>query len=166
MTVPDRASEAEMHRTFMRRAIELAESGMKAGSGGPFGAVVVRDGVIIGEGHNEVVTGCDPTAHAEMVAIRRACAKLGVFHLEGCVIYTSCEPCPMCLSAIYWAHLDKVYWAASHLDAAEAGFDDAFLYRELPLSMEERSMTFERMMASESRLVFEEYMAMEGRIQY
>lgn len=157
---------ADQHRRFMQRAIDLAEKGMTAGCGGPFGAVIVRDGEIVGEGHNEVVSGCDPTAHAEMVAIRRACATLGVFHLEGCVIYTSCEPCPMCLSAIYWAHLDKVYWAASHIDAAEAGFDDALLYRELPRTMEEREMAFERLMPGESRLIFEEYMALEGRIQY
>lgn len=165
MAAQDEAA-AEQHRRFMRRAIGLAEEGIRKGSGGPFGAVIVRDGQIVGEGHNEVVAGCDPTAHAEMVAIRRAAAALGVFHLEGCVIYTSCEPCPMCLAAIYWAHLDKVYWAASHGDAAEAGFDDAFLYRELPLPMAERRLPFEQLMAEDSRKVFEEYMALEGRIQY
>lgn len=156
------------HARFMARAVALAEEGMRKGAGGPFGAVIVEagTGTIVGEGHNEVVAGCDPTAHAEMVAIRRASAALKVFHLAGCVIYTSCEPCPMCLAAIYWAHLDKVFWAASHADAAEAGFDDSFLYGELPLPMAERRLPFERLLAEDSRKVFEQYMAMEGRIQY
>lgn len=162
------AGQAADHARFMRRAIDLAEAGIRTHAGGPFGAVIVEtaSGRIVGEGHNEVVAGCDPTAHAEVVAIRRACATLERFHLEGCVIYTSCEPCPMCLAAIYWAHLDKVFWAAGHEDAAEAGFDDSFLYGELPLPMADRRLPFERLMADDSRKIFEEYMALEGRIQY
>ncbi len=154
------------HRRFMQRAIDLAAEGMRAGAGGPFGCVIVKDGVIVGEGHNEVVTGCDPTAHAEVVAIRRAAQVLGRFHLEGCVAYTSCEPCPMCLAALYWAHVEKVFYAADRHDAAVAGFDDASLYRELLLPMGERELPFGRLMGEESRKVFEQYMALEGRVPY
>lgn len=157
---------ADDHRRFMRRAIELAHEGMSKGAGGPFGCVIVRDGTIVGEGHNEVVAGCDPTAHAEVVAIRRACKDLGEFHLEGCVVYTSCEPCPMCLAALYWAHVEKIWYAADKLDAAAAGFDDEFLYKELPLPMPDRQIPFERLLPEDSRKVFEQYMALEGRVPY
>jgi guanine deaminase len=115
---------------FMREAIRLSLEKMRGGFGGPFGAVVVRNGEIISRGWNQVTTAQDPTAHAEVVAIREACQTLKTFQLGGCEIYASCEPCPMCLGAIYWARLDKLYFAGSRLDAAEAGFDDAFLYQE------------------------------------
>ncbi len=126
--------------TFIQMAIDLAQEKMRAGEGGPFGAVVVRRGEVIGRGWNRVTSANDPTAHAEIVAIRDACAKLGDFSLAGCELYASCEPCPMCLAAIYWARLDHVYYAATREDAAAAGFDDAMIYREIPLSPAERSL--------------------------
>ena len=115
----------------MRRAIELAVEGMRANQGGPFGAVVVRDGVIVGEGFNRVLGTNDPTAHAEIQAIRAASSKLGTFELRGCELYTSCEPCPMCLAAAYWARVERVHYACERSDAARAGFDDSFLYDEI-----------------------------------
>lgn len=129
-----------MNKKFMNRAIELAQTGMEANHGGPFGCVIVKDNTIIGEGCNRVTTSNDPTAHAEVVAIRDACDHLGTFQLTGCDIYTSCEPCPMCLGAIYWARPDHIYYAANREDAADAGFDDSFIYREIPLTVEERSI--------------------------
>jgi len=117
---------------FMRAAIALAEKNVADGTGGPFGAVIVRDGEIVAEGTNQVTSSNDPTAHAEVVAMRQACAKLGTFNLEGCEVYTSCEPCPMCLSAIYWARLDRIFYGNTKADAAEIDFDDAFLYLEIP----------------------------------
>lgn len=125
---------------FMSRAIELALQGAQSSDGGPFGAVVVKDGRIIGEGTNRVTANNDPTAHAEVSAIRMACTYLSDFQLSGCIIYTSCEPCPMCLGAIYWARPAKVYFAATRLDAARSGFDDAMIYSELPLLPENRSI--------------------------
>lgn len=124
---------------FLRQAIRLALEGMSRNEGGPFGALIVRDGQVIGQGHNQVLATNDPTAHAEMVAIRQACRHLGHFQLEGCVLYASCEPCPMCLGAIYWARPDRIVYAASHQDAAEiAGFDDEFIYQELELPPPDR----------------------------
>src|SRR5487761_1508170 len=117
--------------TFMRRAISLSREQMEHGGGGPFGAVIVKGGVIIAEGWNRVTSTNDPTAHAEIVAIRAACAVLGSFSLGDCEIYASCEPCPMCLAAIYWARLERVYYANTRADAARIGFDDDFLYREI-----------------------------------
>ena len=125
------------HEDFMRRAIALAVENVKNG-GGPFGAVIVRDGEIVATGANRVTPDNDPTAHAEVNAIRAACTKLGTFDLSGCVIYTSCEPCPMCLGAIYWAHIDKIYYGANQHDAAEVNFDDSFIYRELELPVDKR----------------------------
>lgn len=122
---------------LMRRAISLSEQSVRNG-GGPFGAVIARDGEIVAEGSNSVTLDLDPTAHAEVSTIRRACRKLGTFDLSGCEIYTSCEPCPMCLGAIYWAHLDRIYYACDRKDAARIGFDDDFLYQEIPLRNEER----------------------------
>jgi len=119
---------------FLQRAIALAAGNARTSAGGPFGAVVVKDGVVIGEGVNQVTAHHDPTAHAEVLAIREACRKLGVFQLPGCELYTSCEPCPMCLGAIYWARVDRVYFAATQQQAAEAGFDDAFIYQQIPLA--------------------------------
>lgn len=125
----------------MKRAIELALSGMENNHGGPFGCVIVQDGEIVAEGHNRVTSSNDPTAHAEIVAIRNACDYLGTFQLTGCDLYTSCEPCPMCLGAIYWARPDHIYFAATREDAAEAGFDDSFIYDEIPLPVKKRSIS-------------------------
>lgn len=118
----------------------MAIKGVERNEGGPFGAVVVKDGKIIGRGNNRVLTTNDPTAHAEVLAIREACRTLNNFQLDGCVLYTTCEPCPMCLGAIYWSRLDKMYYACTQQDAASIGFDDAFIYREIPLSFSERKI--------------------------
>ncbi|HSK38509.1 MAG TPA: nucleoside deaminase [Arenibaculum sp.] len=154
------------HERFMRRAIGLSREKMQDGVGGPFGAVVVRDGEIVGEGWNQVTSANDPTAHAEVVAIRDACGRLATFSLRGCVIYTSCEPCPMCLSAIYWARLDAIYYANTQKDAAAIGFDDAFLYREVALPAERRTLSGIRLLGDEARAVFEEWAAKPDRIPY
>jgi guanine deaminase len=127
-----------MNRRFLEHAIRLGEFHMEAGAGGPFGAVVVQDDRIVAEGWNSVPSTCDPTAHAEIVAIRRACQSLGAFSLQGASLYCSCEPCPMCLGAIYWARLDAVYFAAEQRDVVQLGFDDAFIYEELTKPWRER----------------------------
>src|SRR5258706_15243445 len=129
-----------MHEDFMREAIRISVEQMRAGQGGPFGAVVVKDGRIIARGWNRVTTSHDPTAHAEVTAIREACRALGDFRLTECELYSSCEPCPMCLGAIYWARIQRLYFAAGRQDAAEAGFDDEFIYREGPLAPAERRL--------------------------
>jgi len=129
-----------MEQKWMDKAIELAENGMKAGHGGPFGCVVVKNGKVISEGYNEVLLTNDPTSHAEMVAIRKACKKLNSFQLTGCDIYASCEPCPMCLGAIYWARPERVFFAATRQDAARIGFDDEFIYEELQIDPDSRSI--------------------------
>ncbi len=120
----------QRHSKFLKHAIELAVRNVKAGRGGPFGAVIVKNGKIVGAGANHVTATHDPSAHAEVVAIRTACKKLKVFHLTGCTLYASCEPCPMCLATCYWAHIKTVYFAATRADAAKAGFDDVFIYNE------------------------------------
>lgn len=125
---------------FLKKAIELSAEKMNAGEGGPFGAVIVKNNQIIAEGWNQVTTSCDPTAHAEITAIRKAAEKLGTFDLAGCQIYSSCEPCPMCLSAIYWARLDKIYFANTRTQAAKIGFDDNFLYEEVTKTIENRKI--------------------------
>jgi len=135
-----------MHNKFMVRAIELSIENVRTGRGGPFGAVVVKEGAIIAEGANNVTATNDPTAHAEIIAIREACKKLGAFELTGCEIYTSCEPCPMCLGAIYWARPDRVYFGNTVDDAARAGFDDSFIYDEIPQSRAQRKIPMEQMM--------------------
>ena len=135
-----------MDRRYLERAIELAGEGMIKGLGGPFGAVVVKGNQIVAEGQNQVTSAFDPTAHAEVVAIRRACQALGGFSLAGCQIYSSCEPCPMCLAAIYWARLDRLYFAASRNDAAAIGFDDEFLYLELGKNAAERKLLSQQAM--------------------
>ena len=140
---------------FMRRAIELASEGMEAGCGGPFGCVVVKDGRIVGEAYNQVLANNDPTAHAEVSAIRKACHNLGTYQLDGCVIYTSCEPCPMCLGAIYWARPEKVYYAATRQDAANGGFDDAFIYEELNLEPEQRRIPCDVLLRHEAVAAFD-----------
>lgn len=155
-----------MHNSFMRRAIQLSEEKMQAGCGGPFGAVVVKDGKIIGEGWNQVTSTNDPTAHAEVVAIRQACQHIGDFSLNGCELYTSCEPCPMCLASIYWARIDKVYYGNSREDAASIGFDDDFLYRELVLPIDKRSLVLEPLLTDEAKQAFEAWMHKTDKIAY
>ena len=140
-------------RDLMRRAIALSEVSVKNG-GGPFGAVIARNGEIIAEASNKVTIDCDPTAHAEVSAIRLASKRLDTFDLSGCEIYTSCEPCPMCLGAIYWAHLDRIYYANNRSDAAAIGFDDDFIYKELELKLEDRSTPIINMMREEAMRAF------------
>lgn len=155
-----------MDKQFMYRAIELAEAGMDANHGGPFGCVVVKDNTIIGEGCNRVTTSNDPTAHAEVVAIRNACDHLGEFQLTGCDIYTSCEPCPMCLGAMYWARPDHVYYAANREDAADAGFDDSFIYREIPLPTDKRSIPMKNIGRDAAVELFEKWKEKPDKIAY
>lgn len=150
----------------MEYAIKLAETGMKNNEGGPFGCVIVKDGAIIAEGNNRVTAENDPTAHAEIVAIRRACEKLGNFQLTGCDIYTSCEPCPMCLGAIYWARPDKIFYAATRQDAAQAGFDDEFIYRELDLTAENRSIPMQQICRENASALFTLWIDKEDKIDY
>ena len=149
----------------MKRAIELSVENIKNG-GGPFGAVIVKDGKIISEGTNRVTVDNDPTAHAEVSAIRQAAQKLNTFDLSGCEIYTSCEPCPMCLSAIYWAHLDKIYFGNTQTDAKNIGFDDSFIYNELELNPVDRKIAMESLLPEESILAFEAWKNKEDKIRY
>lgn len=145
----------EQHKVFLRRAIALAVSNVESGNGGPFGAVIVRAGEVLVEAGNSVFTTNDPTAHAEVNAIRAACRKLEAFRLDGCTLYSSCEPCPMCLAASYWAHVDRIFYAANADDAARAGFDDAFLYRELALPVIERTLPAEELLRDEAQAGFD-----------
>jgi tRNA(Arg) A34 adenosine deaminase TadA len=156
----------EYDQKFMRRAIELAIEGMKNNAGGPFGCVVVKDGEILSEGYNSVTSKNDPTAHAEVVAIRKACEKLETFQLNECTVYTSCEPCPMCLGAIYWARPAKVYYGCSREDAAAIEFDDQFIYDELDLSIGERKIPFDQLMRDEARMAFDQWAEKEDRTEY
>ena len=151
---------------FMRRAIALSREGMAANRGGPFGAVVVLDGRVVGEGVNRVTSTNDPTAHAEVVAIRAACAALGRFDLAGAEIYTSCEPCPMCLAAIHWARLDRVWYANDRFDAAAIGFDDELLYREIPKPVEQRALPMRRLLAAEALEAFAAWAAKPDKTAY
>ncbi len=151
---------------FLEAAIREAREPMRAGRGGPFGAVVVQDGKIVGRGHNCVTSAKDPTAHAEVVAIRAACRALDVFHLEGCELYTSCEPCPMCLGAAYWAHVERIVYAATREDAARAGFDDSMIYSEIALPLAERSIPMVSMDRTAAVNLFDEWRELEGRIDY
>ena len=150
----------------MRRAVQLSRDGMQAGAGGPFGAVVLRDGEIIGEGCNQVTSTCDPTAHAEIVAIRAACTRLGTFSLAGCTLVSSCEPCPMCLAAAHWARCDAVIFGASRRDAARAGFDDALLYEEIDRLPADRVVPGRALLSDEAAQVFDEWLAKEDRVPY
>ena len=152
--------------TFLREAIRRSKENMKAGEGGPFGAVIVRGGKIVGRGWNRVTSANDPTAHAEVEAIRAACSALGTFSLEGCEIYSSCEPCPMCLAAIYWARLDALYFAATRTDAANAGFDDALLYEEVLKPWEARSLKTETHLREEAQKTFAQWIKKTDRIPY
>lgn len=141
---------SDQDQKFLRAAIRLARARSFAGQGGPFGAVIVEKGIIISRGWNRVTSTNDPTAHGEMVAIRRACRKLGRFNLAGCVLYTSCEPCPMCLAAAYWARLDRMVFAAERVDAAAIGFDDDFLYQEVSLPRAQRALPMLQLLRGEA----------------
>lgn len=151
---------------FMRRAIQLAQDGIDAGAGGPFGAVIARGGEIIAEACNLVTSTNDPTAHAEIVAIRRACQKLNSFQIDDCTIYTSCEPCPMCLGAIYWARPAKVFFAATRGDAANIGFDDQFIYDEMEKDIDLRRMRIVNLMREESLIVFQNWADKTDKTKY
>jgi tRNA(Arg) A34 adenosine deaminase TadA len=152
--------------SFMLEAINLSIENVKSGNGGPFGAVVVKDGKIIARGANSVTSTNDPTAHAEVVAIRNACKELGSFQLDGCEIYTSCEPCPMCLGAIYWARPDKMYYANTKADAAEIAFDDQFIYDEIEIPVENRKLVTEQMMREEALEAFRLWETSNKKIEY
>src|ERR1700736_1337299 len=155
-----------MDNPFMARAIQLSIENVLSGRGGPFGAVVVKDRKIVAEGTNQVTSRNDPTAHAEVVAIREACKVLGVFDLEGCEIYTSCEPCPMCLGAIYWARLSRVYFGSSAADASQAGFDDSFIYGELDREHTQRGIPMVQMMREEALAGFRAWEEKPNKIPY
>lgn len=150
----------------MLRAIELSRINMRAGAGGPFGAVIVKNGKIIGEGWNKVTSSNDPTAHAEVVAIRNACENVKNFSLEGAEIYTSCEPCPMCLAAVYWARLDRIYFGNTRADAASIAFDDDFLYQEIPKDIKERKIPMEQCAHAEALEVFSEWQNKTDKVPY
>ncbi|MDD2537365.1 MAG: nucleoside deaminase [Candidatus Absconditabacteria bacterium] len=154
------------HEDFMKEAIKLSLENMRAGKGGPFGAVVVKDGEIVGRGANNVTSLNDPTAHAEVSAIRDACKNLGTFQLEGCTIYTSCEPCPMCLGAIYRARPEAMYYANSKEDAAAINFDDQFIYEELERKLEERKLPIYKLDNTEAIKVFQERSDKNDKITY
>jgi guanine deaminase len=151
---------------FMRQAIELATESVLSGRGGPFGAVIVRNGEVIATGSNLVTTNNDPTAHAEVTAIRRACTKLGTFSLDGCEIYASCEPCPMCLAAIYWARCSAIFYGSTAADAAAAGFDDAFLYDEIKRPHSQRSIPTINLLRDQAGSSFNAWREYAGRIEY
>jgi guanine deaminase len=154
------------NETFMDEAVKLSRQKMMANEGGPFGAVVVKNGEIIGRGWNKVTSTNDPTAHAEISAIRDACEKLGDYSLKGCEIYSSCEPCPMCLTAIYWARMDKLYFAADRKDAAKAGFDDAFFYEQVCMPPKERTLSMEQINRDKALEVFQEWETKEDKFDY
>ena len=150
---------------FMRQAIALALENVRNG-GGPFAAVIAKNGALIATGANRVTASNDPTAHAEVVAIREACKRLESFQLDHCELFTTCEPCPMCLGAIYWARPAKVFYAASAADAAGAGFDDAFIYRELSVSQRDRAIPMEQMLRDEAASIFEAWVAKPDKVSY
>ncbi len=151
---------------FMAEAILLAVENVKSGKGGPFGAVIVKDGKIIGSGVNQVTSNNDPTAHAEVIAIRNACKDLSSFQLDGCEIYASCEPCPMCLGAIYWARPDKLYFAGTKKDAADIGFDDSFIYDEINIPYDKRNITTFHIKHADALIPFKEWKNKEDKIEY
>jgi guanine deaminase len=155
-----------MSEEFMRRAIALGIENVRSGKGGPFGAVVVKDGRVVAEGANRVTTTNDPTAHAEIVAIREACRVLGEFQLGGCDLYTTCEPCPMCLGAIYWARPARVFYACVAADAAAVGFDDAFIYDELKRLLPERRVPMQQLLREESLMIFSLWKSQENKTPY
>ncbi|MDE3105484.1 MAG: nucleoside deaminase [Acidobacteriota bacterium] len=151
---------------FMQQAIDLATANVLTGRGGPFGAVIVRNGEVVATGSNMVTASNDPTAHAEVTAIRNACTRLGTFLLEGCEVYTSCEPCPMCLAAIYWARCSAIYFGGTAADAAEAGFDDAFLYAEVQRPHDQRSIPTRNLLREAAQSSFTAWRNYAGRIEY
>lgn len=156
----------QQHEKFMRMAIGLSEKNVTEELGGPFGAVVVKDGKVIAKSGNKVTSTNDPTAHAEVSAIRMACKKLKTFDLTGCVIYTSCEPCPMCLSAIYWSRINTIYYANTKVDAANIGFDDQFIYEELEKPMAARSLPIQQMLRDEALQAFKLWEQSSMRVTY
>ena len=151
---------------WIEKAVSLSREGMQSAKGGPFGCVIVKDGQIVGVGNNAVTSTNDPTAHAEVVAIRNACQQLNSFQLDGCTLYTSCEPCPMCLGAIYWARPDRVVYANTRKDAAAIGFDDDLIYREIVLSDKQRSIPFEHQPSEEALKVFKDWENMQDKVRY
>ena len=155
-----------LRREFLREAIRLSVEKMESAAGGPFGAVIVRDGKVIGRGWNQVTSTNDPTAHAEVVAIRDACSKLKSFSLSGCELYSSCEPCPLCLAAAYWARIERIYFAASCDDATAAGFDDRNFYRELCLQVTERSIPMQQALREEALAALHKWAAKPDRVRY
>lgn len=158
-------SDTEDH-VHLVRAAQLSRERMEAGLGGPFGAVIVRDGKVLSEGWNEVTTANDPTAHAEVTAIRKACSSLGVFSLEGATLYTSCEPCPMCLASAYWARITRIVYSNTRDEAAAVGFDDAFIYDEMPKPPGERALAMEHRPTREAADAFAAWMAKADRVAY
>jgi tRNA(Arg) A34 adenosine deaminase TadA len=151
---------------FMREAVRLSEKSVRSNRGGPFGCVVVRRGKIVGRGENRVTSANDPTAHAEITAIREACRALGTFELSDCDLYTSCEPCPMCLSAIYWARIPRVYYGNTRAEAAAIGFDDDFIYRQLSLPPDKRSILMQPLLREAARQAFLDWKAKEDKTPY
>ena len=155
-----------MNQKFMREAIRLSVQMMRCGRGGPFGAVVVRDGRIVGRGHNQVTSANDPTAHAEIVAIRAACQRLKTFQLDDCDLYTSCELCPMCLSAIYWARLRRVFYGNTRQDAARIAFDDNIIYHEVALPIRKRALKMKQLLRDEALAAFAEWQRKTAKVLY
>ncbi len=154
------------HELFMNQAIKIASDNIHTGNGGPFGAVIVKNGKIIGRGANSVTSNNDPTAHAEVMAIRDACKNLQSFQLDDCELYTSCEPCPMCLGAIYWARPKRIYFAATREMAADAGFDDSYIYNQIPLPLHQRDIPTFGIQSAEAKAVFEEWIQSENKVPY
>lgn len=156
----------ELKSQLMAQAIFLAQESVRSGKGGPFGAVIAKEGKIIAQAHNQVTSVNDPTAHAEILAIRAACQVLKTFQLKGCELYTSCEPCPMCLGAIYWARIDKVYYANTKEDAAQIGFNDQFIYEELKLPLSQRHLPMIQLMSTEASHAFQEWREKIDKVEY
>jgi guanine deaminase len=154
------------HKKFIKAAVNEALKGLENNEGGPFGCVIVKNGKIVGRGHNKVTSTNDPTAHAEVMAIRDACKNLNSFQLTDCTIYTSCEPCPMCLGAIYWARPDKVFYGSTKADAASIGFDDAFIYKEINLDYSQRSIPFEQCARDIALEPFNKWDSLEDKVEY
>lgn len=159
-------TEMKQHEKFMRMAIRLSDQNVKKAHGGPFGAVIVKDGKVIAKSANRVTLSKDPTAHAEVSAIRKACKKIDSFDLSGCVIYTSCEPCPMCLSAIYWARINTIYYANTKTDAADIGFDDQFIYDEIALPYDKRKLAVQQLLRNEALGAFKLWEESEIKTNY
>lgn len=154
------------HEKFMQEAIHLADEGMRSGRGGPFGCVIVRKGEIVARGNNRVTSSNDPTAHAEVTAIREACRELHTFQLDDCELYTSCEPCPMCLAAIYWARIPTVYYGNTRADAAAIGFDDDFIYQQIPLAPEKRTIAMQPLLRDAAQSSFKAWTEKTDKIRY